>query len=93
MHNVDATKMANIFLFKFMLFDPVVYNFPHAGFFPDEKRVDQIWLVDSFFKQLLSIDFFHIAYIPNSYMRVFLLYYCFFLQPKSKAGTAVLRKC
>ncbi|KAL6314348.1 hypothetical protein AAG906_021058 [Vitis piasezkii] len=42
MHDVDATKMANVFPFKCMRFDRVVYNFPLAGFFPDEPKEDEI---------------------------------------------------
>ena len=59
MHDVDATKMANVFPFKCMRFDRVVYNFPLAGFFPDEPREDEIWLVDSFFEKLLWIEFMY----------------------------------
>ena len=54
-HEVDATEMANVLPFKHMVFDRVIYNFPLAGFYRDEDREDQIWLVDSFFEQLLSI--------------------------------------
>ena len=49
MHNVDATKMANVFPFNCMRFDRVVYNFPLAGFFPDESKEVVIWLVARFF--------------------------------------------
>ncbi|KAL6999079.1 25S rRNA (uracil2634-N3)-methyltransferase [Sarracenia purpurea var. burkii] len=38
MHDVDATQMANSFLFQGMTFDRIVFNFPHAGFFPNESR-------------------------------------------------------
>ncbi|KAF6153862.1 hypothetical protein GIB67_001095 [Kingdonia uniflora] len=43
LHNVDATKMANNNLLKDVLFDRVIYNFPHAGFsFRDKSREVQI---------------------------------------------------
>ncbi|XP_057460924.1 uncharacterized protein LOC130751350 [Actinidia eriantha] len=37
-HGVDATQMANHFLFRDMTFDRIVFNFPHAGFYSDESR-------------------------------------------------------
>ncbi|PSS05999.1 Heavy metal-associated isoprenylated plant protein [Actinidia chinensis var. chinensis] len=37
-HGVDATQMANHFLFRDMTFDRIVFNFPHAGFDSDESR-------------------------------------------------------
>ena len=49
MHNVDATKMANVFPFNCMGFDRVVYNIPLAGFFPDESKEVVIGLVARFF--------------------------------------------
>lgn len=75
MHDVDATKMAHVFPFNCMRFDRVVYNFPLAGFFPNESREDEIRLVDSFFEKLLQSNLC-IACIPNSYMKIFLLYHC-----------------
>ncbi|RVW25280.1 Heavy metal-associated isoprenylated plant protein 41 [Vitis vinifera] len=75
MHDVDATKMANVFPFKCMRFDRVVYNFPLAGFFPDEPREDEIWrhrmLVQQFLenaKKLIHIDGeIHITHKSNGF--------------------------
>ncbi|XP_052178335.1 uncharacterized protein At4g26485-like [Diospyros lotus] len=41
-HGVDATEMAENFMFRGMKFDRVVFNFPHAGFFRDESRESQL---------------------------------------------------
>ncbi|CAK9145045.1 unnamed protein product [Ilex paraguariensis] len=41
MHGVDATEMANNFLFKGEIFDRIIFNFPLAGFFPNESREAQ----------------------------------------------------
>ncbi|KAJ7543310.1 hypothetical protein O6H91_09G032600 [Diphasiastrum complanatum] len=40
--NVDATVMAASKLLNGRLFDRIVYNFPHAGFFGSEDRKDVI---------------------------------------------------
>ncbi|KAM7499040.1 hypothetical protein LguiA_023454 [Lonicera macranthoides] len=42
LHGVDATKMANHLLLGGIIFDRIIYNFPHAGFFHDEPRQAQI---------------------------------------------------
>ncbi|KAL6999083.1 25S rRNA (uracil2634-N3)-methyltransferase [Sarracenia purpurea var. burkii] len=42
MHDVDATQMANSFLFQGMTFDRIVFNFPHAGFISGELRESQL---------------------------------------------------
>uniref|UniRef100_A0A5B7BCY0 25S rRNA (uridine-N(3))-methyltransferase BMT5-like domain-containing protein n=1 Tax=Davidia involucrata TaxID=16924 RepID=A0A5B7BCY0_DAVIN len=42
MHGVDATEMANHWFLKGMKFDRIVYNFPLAGFFPNESRYSQL---------------------------------------------------
>ncbi|GFY93639.1 hypothetical protein Acr_09g0000850 [Actinidia rufa] len=42
MHGVDATLMANHFMFDGMTFDRIVFNFPHGGFFRDESRETQL---------------------------------------------------
>ena len=55
MHDVDATKMANVFPFNSMRFDRVVYNFPLAGFFPDESKEVEIWLVARCFPSKASV--------------------------------------
>ncbi|CAI0629106.1 unnamed protein product [Linum tenue] len=45
MHGLDATKMADHVLLKGMKFDRVVFNFPHAGFYPAESTNSQIRFV------------------------------------------------
>ncbi|GFY93630.1 methyltransferase small domain protein, putative [Actinidia rufa] len=42
MHGVDATQMANHFVFLGMTFDRIVFNFPHGGFFRNESRETQL---------------------------------------------------
>ncbi|KAJ7543325.1 hypothetical protein O6H91_09G033200 [Diphasiastrum complanatum] len=42
LHNVDATVMAASKVLNGRLFDRIVYNFPHAGFFGSEDRKDVI---------------------------------------------------
>ncbi|CAK9145053.1 unnamed protein product [Ilex paraguariensis] len=42
MHGVDATEMANNFLFKGEIFDRIIFNFPLAGFFSNESREAQL---------------------------------------------------
>ncbi|XVE50913.1 hypothetical protein DITRI_Ditri01bG0201600 [Diplodiscus trichospermus] len=54
LHGVDATKMANYCFLGGIKFDRVIYNFPHAGFFPGEpseshRRRNQL-LLSLFFK-------------------------------------------
>ncbi|CAI0629108.1 unnamed protein product [Linum tenue] len=46
MHGLDATKMADHVLLKGMKFDRVVFNFPHAGFYPAESTNSQIRFVN-----------------------------------------------
>ncbi|KAL6314339.1 hypothetical protein AAG906_021048 [Vitis piasezkii] len=76
MHDVDATKMANVFPFKCMRFDRVVYNFPLAGFFPmNPGRMRSGWrhrmLVQQFLentKKLIHIDGeIHITHKSNGF--------------------------
>ncbi|KAJ9672549.1 hypothetical protein PVL29_025957 [Vitis rotundifolia] len=75
MHGVDATKMAHVFPFKCMRFDRVVYNFPLAGFFPNESREDEIrrnrMLVQLFLenaKKMIHIDGeIHITHKSNGF--------------------------
>ncbi|CBI39839.3 uncharacterized protein LOC104877638 [Vitis vinifera] len=77
MHDVDATKMAHVLPFNCMRFDRVVYNFPLAGFFPNESREDEIrrnqMLVQLFLenaKKMIHIDGeIHITHKSNGFFR------------------------
>ncbi|KAL6315178.1 hypothetical protein AAG906_037410 [Vitis piasezkii] len=66
MHDVDATKMANVFPFKCMRFDRVVYNFPLAGFFP--MNPGKMGSVLENVKKLIHIDGeIHITHKSNGF--------------------------
>ncbi|XP_048324987.1 uncharacterized protein At4g26485 isoform X1 [Ziziphus jujuba] len=42
MHGIDATEMAKHDALSRMLFDRIIFNFPHAGFFKDESTESQL---------------------------------------------------
>ncbi|CAI0389570.1 unnamed protein product, partial [Linum tenue] len=42
MHELDATKMAEHSWLEGTKFDHVIFNFPHAGFYPKESTDSQI---------------------------------------------------
>lgn len=82
-HNFDATKMADYCLLKGMKFDRIVFNFPHAGFFPNEARNSQIRrhqkLVTLFFANAMNMisedGEIHVAHKSNGFHREWNLEY------------------
>ncbi|KAL6999081.1 25S rRNA (uracil2634-N3)-methyltransferase [Sarracenia purpurea var. burkii] len=77
MHDVDATQMANSFLFQGMTFDRIVFNFPHAGFFRESRRsqlrrhrnLARLFMVNA--KKMIDagIGEIHISHKSNGFFR------------------------
>ncbi|KAH9323299.1 hypothetical protein KI387_017938, partial [Taxus chinensis] len=59
LHGVDATKMCKHEMLRGRLFDRIVFNFPHAGFYGSEKETEIIrkhrHLVKMFFKNAMTM--------------------------------------